>query len=62
MSQCEYIKYSLQLWLYQIIIERNSEFKVPKSYIVWVANKENYELMETLNLRKEAEVLLDQYK
>jgi CRISPR/Cas system-associated exonuclease Cas4 (RecB family) len=62
LSQCEYIKYSLQLWLYQIIIERNSEFKVPKSYIVWVANKENYELMETLNLRKEAEVLLDQYK
>jgi hypothetical protein len=62
LSQCEYIKYSLQLWLYQIIIERNSNFKVPKSYIVWVANKEKYELMETLNLRKEAEMLLDQHK
>lgn len=62
LSQCEYIKYSLQLCLYQIIIERNSNFKVPKSYIVWVANKENYELMETLNLRKEAEMLLDQHK
>jgi hypothetical protein len=62
LSHCEYIKYSLQLWLYQLIIERNSSFKVPKSYIVWVANKENYELMETLNLRKEAEMLLDQHK
>lgn len=62
LSHCEYIKYSLQLWLYQVIIERNTPYKVPTSYIVWVANKNSYELMETLNLRKEAEMLLDGYK
>lgn len=62
LSHCEYIKYSLQLCLYQTIIERNSDFKVPNSYIVWVANKDDYELMETLNLKKESELLLNMYK
>lgn len=62
LSHCEYIKYSLQLNLYKYIIEKNSGFEVPKMYIVWVANKENYELMETLQLQKEAEMLLDLYK
>jgi ATP-dependent exoDNAse (exonuclease V) beta subunit len=62
LSHCEYIKYSLQLNLYQYIIEKNSPFKVPKSYIVWVANKENYELMETLHIQKEANLLIETYK
>ena len=62
LSHCEYIKYSLQLNLYQYIIEKNSPFKVPKSYIVWVANKQNYELMETLRLQKESEMLIEDYK
>lgn len=62
LSHCEYIKYSLQLNLYQYIIEKNSQFKVPKSYIVWVANKQNYELIETLHLQKEAKMLLEEYK
>jgi hypothetical protein len=62
LSHCEYIKYSLQQCLYQVIIERNTPYKVPKSYIVWVANKTDYELMECLNLKKEAEMLLDSYK
>jgi hypothetical protein len=62
LSHCEYIKYSLQLNLYQYIIEKNSPFKVPNSYIVWVANKENYELMETLHIQKEANLLIETYK
>lgn len=62
LSHCEYIKYSLQLNLYQYIIEKNSPFKIPKSYIVWVANKENYELIETLRLQKESKMLLEYYK
>jgi len=62
LSNCEYIKYSLQQNLYKYIIEKNSPFLVPKMYIVWVANKENYELMETLQLQKEAKMLLDLYK
>jgi ATP-dependent exoDNAse (exonuclease V) beta subunit len=59
LSHCEYIKYSLQMWLYQTIIEKNSPYKVPSSYIVWIADKKNFELMETLNLKKEAEMLLN---
>lgn len=62
LSHCEYIKYSLQQCLYQVIIERNTPYKVPTSYIVWVANKNDYELMECLNLKKEAEMMLDMYK
>lgn len=62
LSHCEYIKYSLQLCLYQTIIEKNSSFKVPKSYIVWVANKDNFQMMETLNLKKESEMLLNMCK
>jgi hypothetical protein len=62
LSHCEYIKYSLQLNLYQTIFQKNSKFQIPKSYIVWVANKENYELMETLHLQKESQMLLDVYK
>jgi ATP-dependent exoDNAse (exonuclease V) beta subunit len=55
---CEYTKYSIQLNLYQTIIEKNTEFKIPKSYIVWVAGKDDYELIECLDLKKEAEMLL----
>jgi hypothetical protein len=62
LSHCEYIKYSLQLNLYQHIIEKNSPFKIPNSYIVWVADKQNYELMETLHLQKEAKMLIEYYK
>lgn len=62
LSQCEYIKYSLQQSLYQTLIERNTPFKIPTSYIVWVADKNDYELMECLNLKKEAETMLDMYK
>ncbi len=58
LSHCEYIKYSLQLNLYQHIFEKKSKFLIPKSYIVWVASKKNYDLIETLYLRKEAQMLV----
>jgi ATP-dependent exoDNAse (exonuclease V) beta subunit len=57
-QQCEYTKYSLQLSLYSTIIEKNSNFKVPKSYIVWVSGKENYDLIECLDFKKESLSLL----
>jgi ATP-dependent exoDNAse (exonuclease V) beta subunit len=62
LQQCEYAKYSLQLSLYSTIIEKITEFKVPKSYIVWVNGEENYELIECLDLKKECLMLLDQCK
>lgn len=51
------IKYSLQLHLYSLIIERNTPFKIDKSQIVWVGGDE-IELIDTLNLKEEAEQIL----
>ena len=59
LPQCEYIKYSLQMSLYSLIIEKNTSFEIPKSYIVWVGGKEEYELIECLDLKKEAKMMLD---
>jgi hypothetical protein len=58
-QKCELGKYSLQLNLYKEIFERNTPFKVDKSYIVWVADKNNYELIETLDLTKQANKILE---
>jgi ATP-dependent exoDNAse (exonuclease V) beta subunit len=57
LHNCELVKYSLQLWLYKLIIERNTPFEVDDSYIVWVAGND-YELFPILDLKKEAENIL----
>jgi ATP-dependent exoDNAse (exonuclease V) beta subunit len=57
LQSCELVKYSLQLWLYKLIIERNTPFEVDDSYIVWVAGND-YELFPILDLKKEAETIL----
>ena len=62
LQQCEYAKYSLQLSLYSAIIEKITEYKVPKCYIVWVNGETNYELIECLDLKKESITILDNYK
>jgi ATP-dependent exoDNAse (exonuclease V) beta subunit len=62
LDQCEYTKYSLQLSLYSTIIEKVTSFKVPKSYIVWMSGKDNYELIKCLDLKKESNLILDMYK
>jgi hypothetical protein len=59
LQNCELVKYSLQLWLYKLIIERNSPFEVDNCYIVWVAGLNNYELFPALNLKEEAEIILN---
>lgn len=59
LDNCEYTKYSLQLSLYSTIIENATSFKVPKSYIVWMTGKDNYELIECLNLKNESNLLLN---
>jgi hypothetical protein len=56
---CELSKYSIQLLLYKLIIERNSPFEVGECNIVWVAGKEDYELINIIDLEKEAKHLLD---
>jgi ATP-dependent exoDNAse (exonuclease V) beta subunit len=57
--KCELGKYSLQLWLYKLILERNTNFKVGDCQVVWVAGLEDYELISILDVKKEAELLLD---
>jgi len=57
--KCELGKYSLQLWLYKTILERNTPFKVGDAYIVWVSGKNNYELIPTLNVKPEVDCILN---
>ena len=59
LQDCELVKYSLQIWLYKLIIERNTPFEVGDGNIVWVSGKDNYILYPTLNLKDEAETILN---
>ena len=59
LQNCELVKYSLQIWLYKLIIERNTPFEVGDGHVVWVAGKDNYELISVLDLKKEAEIILN---
>ena len=47
--------YSLQLSLYKFLIEKNTNIKIGKSYLVWVShNNDNYKTIEIIN--RDAEV------
>ena len=59
LQSCELVKYSLQLWLYRLILEKNSPFEIGDAYIVWVAGTDDYQLIPVLDLKKEAQVILD---
>ena len=56
--KCEYSKYSLQLSLYRLLFEKNCPFKIAYSGIVWLAGKDNYELISPLDYSKEAAIML----
>jgi len=58
LEECELVKYSLQLWLYKLMIEKNTSFEVEPPAIVWVAGQKSYEVIPTLDLSKEAEYIL----
>jgi ATP-dependent exoDNAse (exonuclease V) beta subunit len=55
---CEYNKYGIQIWLYKLILERNTPYKVEDSYILWFSSK-GFEKIKIPNLRKETEYLLE---
>lgn len=59
LQDCELSKYSLQLHIYKKILEKNSGFKVDDLFIVWFPEDKNHELIEPLNLEKEAEFILN---
>ena len=52
------VKYSLQLHLYSLLIERNTGLKIKDCNIVWIGGSE-FELISTLDLRKEAENIIN---
>jgi ATP-dependent exoDNAse (exonuclease V) beta subunit len=57
--KCELGKYSLQLSLYKLILERNTPFEVGDCKIIWVTGEDDYELISILDLDKEAKTLFD---
>lgn len=59
LEECELVKYSLQLWLYKHMIEKNTTFKVDPPCIVWVADNNGYQLIPTLDVSKEVEYILN---
>jgi hypothetical protein len=59
LQSCELVKYSLQIWLYKLILEKNTPFKVDNGYVVWVAGDKDYELIPVLDLRNDAETILN---
>lgn len=47
-NDCDLEIYSLQLQLYKYIIEKNTNIKLGKSYLVWLShNNQNYQVIET---------------
>lgn len=57
--KCELGKYSLQLSLYKLILEKNTGFEVGECGIVWVAGQDDYELINILDVEKEAKLILN---
>jgi ATP-dependent exoDNAse (exonuclease V) beta subunit len=55
---CEYNKYGIQVWLYKLILERNTPYKIGDSYILWFSSN-GYEKIKVPDFRKETELLLE---
>ena len=58
LDDCEYNKYTLQIWLYKLILERNTPFSIGDCYILWFSG-DGYEKIKIPNFRKEAELILE---
>ncbi len=52
---CEEVKYSLQLSLYKLLIERNTDIKISGGYILHLPDGFDYQLFNTLDLSERAE-------
>lgn len=59
LSDCELVKYSLQTYIYKIILEKNTGAKVENIKIIWFnKNNDNYVIVEPMNLEEEAKDIL----
>jgi hypothetical protein len=58
LSQCEFNKYSLQLSIYQYLLERNTDIKVGYRKIIWFNHKnDNYEPFDIPYLEQEMKTI-----
>ena len=60
LEDCDLELYSLQLELYKQIIERNTNIKLGKSYLVWFShNNDSYEIIETKNRKYYIDIIIN---
>jgi hypothetical protein len=60
LQECEFNTYSLQLSIYKLIIERNTNLKLGNSYIVWINDaNEKYKVIGTDYMEREAMIILN---
>lgn len=59
-DDCNYIHYSIQLSDYKYKFEKNTGFKVAETFIIYFdINKDNYEIIEPLDMEKEVKKILN---
>lgn len=59
LDNCEYICYSLQLSLYKYFVEKYTDIKISKNYVIWFnAKNDDYQVIELKDLSKEVEIML----
>lgn len=60
LEECEFNIYSLQLSIYKLIIERNTNLKLGNSYLVWINDvNDKYKVIGTEYMEREAMVILN---
>jgi len=58
---CNHTHYSMQLWNYPILIEKNTTLEVGENPIIWFnENNENYEIIEPLNMKADMINILEE--
>ena len=59
-DDCNYVHYSIQLSDYKYKFEKNTGFKVAETFIIYFdINKDNYEIIEPLDMEKEVKKILN---
>jgi ATP-dependent exoDNAse (exonuclease V) beta subunit len=61
-EECEYETYSLQLSLYKFLIEKNTNIKIGKCYLVWLFEEnETYQVIECKNHESTIGLMIKHY-
>jgi len=61
LEECDLEIYSLQLEMYKQIIQRNTDIKLGKSYVVWFShNNSSYEVIETKNRKYYVDIIFEE--